>query len=343
MLKKLIVPALAAITFLSACDKKNSELVEPLTSEEFPQVIRFDDAAGGELEDNDNFSFTLTLNERVDPGGNELSGTVVPLSQDVTVSFEVDEASGIDDLAAFVKDVKAFYEIDDCTNSDDAGIDLNLQFDPSTGKGSVRFPKDVQEIEIEFETDEEYLDDDILNDEPRTIAFRLTGVSSADATITYNPSLEFVFEVLDNEGIAGEWELDHEDDESLSNLRSLFGIINEEIGSVAKNDIDKVEFKIEYDEVTLVIELNETESIEECGETEVVNKLIELEAEIDEIDFLNNDGELEFTGEVEQQDGTLKEFTYKGSFQIVDDELLLTLTGEFGDDETDEITLILKR
>lgn len=328
---------------LGSCDKKNDDLVEPYSAEDFPQVVRFDDEGDGDMEDADEISFKLTLNDRPDPSGKEPAGKVIPLKEDATVLFEIKDWEGFEDPSAYIKSAKAFYEIDDCITSEDEGIDLDVIFDAATGKGSVRFPKDVEEIEVVFETDEDFFNDGDLNTEERSITLVITGVQSGNQKVTFNNALEFTYEVLDEEGIHGDWELDHEDAEQFSRFKALFGTVNEDIAALAAEDVDKIEISVEYNEVKVVVELKETEEVEECGEMETVNKVIELEADLEDLSTLTDEGDIEFVGEVEQTDGSVKEFVYKGSFRIMGEELELVLTGEYDDNETDEITLLLKK
>lgn len=339
---KLILYSLLLCSAWS-CDKKNDDLVEPVTAENFPQVIRFDDEGDGDLEDADEFSFKLTLNDRPDPSGEEAAGKIVPLKEDVTVSFEIKEWEGFDDPAAYIKEVKAFYEIDDCTTSEDEGIDLGVTFNATTGKGTVRFPKGVEEIEVVFETDEDLFNDNSLNDEERSITLLVTGVQTGTEKVTYNKAIEFKYEVLDDEGIHGDWELDHENAVQFAWFKELFGKVNEDIASLDADDVDKIGISVEYDEVKVVVELKEMEEVEECDGPEMVNKVIEIEADLEDLSTLTEEGDIEFVGEVEQDNGSIKEFAYKGGFRITNTGLELVLTGEYDDDETGEITLRLTK
>lgn len=332
-----IIAVLTTLVVISACDKKNDDLVLPL--KDFPQVIKFDDEGDGGLEDEDNFSFTLTLNDKADPSGKELGGTVVPLKQNATVHFEIKDLEGFENIADYIKGWKAFYEIDDCTESDD----LPMEFDPVTGKGSVQFPASVAEIEIEFETDDSFFDDDIVNEEERSLTIVFTDIEAGTENVVVNPASEFKYEVLDDEMIHGEWELDHEDPEMFTKFKSLFGMLSDDIAELNADDVDKIEISIEYNEINVLIELKETETVTECGETEEVNKTIEIETEIEELSTLASEGDIEFVGEIEQDNGIIKEFAYKGAFTITGNSLELTLQGEYDDNETEETTLLLEK
>lgn len=342
-MKTKYIIALTAILFSLSCDKKNDDLLYPLTGDAFPQVILFSDEGDGELEDEDKFSIKLTLSDRVDPDGEELGGKVVPLESPVTVHFAVTAMEGISNLADYIKGAKAFYEIDDCITSEDQGIDLDLQFDVTTMTGSVTFPAGVEEIEIEFETDEDLFDDDEFNDE-RSITFILIGLDNYDEKkVSVNKTGSFKYTVQDDEGIYGEWSLDVNDAAAFSKFKELFGLINEDIRDLDAGDVKEIVLEFEYGEVKAIVTLKETEEVEECGDMETVNKVIEVEAEIEDVDDGDQEGEIEFGEVLELDGGKFREFVYKGTFSIDNGKLTITLEGEFGDDTTDEITLELEK
>jgi hypothetical protein len=319
----------SALVCVAGCDKQNDDLVTPLSAEAFPQVIKMDEEKGGGLEDEDKFSFEITLNDRVDPDGEELGGKVVPLENDVTVSFVVKDLEGFTRLSDFIKGATAFYEVDDCTEKNVA-----VQFNPTTGVGSVTFPKGVEAVEIEFETDEDFFDDKILNRSERSLVVALTGLQGSSDNVTYNPAIEFKYEILDDEGIHGDWELDADNAVQFAAFKALFGLVNEDIKDLKADEVDKIEISFEYDEVKVVVELKKTETITECGKTEIVNKVIEIEMEIEELETLKASGDVELLGEIEQDDTTIKEFTYVGGFKINGDNLELELEGEYDDETT---------
>jgi hypothetical protein len=322
----------------TSCDKENDDFVKPVSGSDFPQVIVMDEDGAGDLEDEDKFSFKLTLNDRVDPAGKELGGVIVPLDEDVTVSFEIKDLEGLTNLSDYIKDISAFYEVDDCNEKD-----VEVQFDKATGKGTVIFPKGVEEVEVEFETDEDFFNDGIFNTKERGLTVALTGIQVTGNGIAFNPAVEFTYEVLDDEGVHGDWELDISDPAQFSAFKELFGSLNEDISDLKAVDVDKIEISIEYNEVKVVVELKETESITECGQTEIVNKTIEIESDLEELTTLSADGDIEFAGEIEQDDTTIKEFVYKGSFKIVGDSMELELEGEFDGDEINKKTLLLTK
>ncbi|RYY53526.1 MAG: hypothetical protein EOO09_17650 [Chitinophagaceae bacterium] len=340
---RLIVTSFLLV-LAAGCDKKNDDLVKPGTGDNFPQVIKFDDEGDGDAEDADEFSFKLVLNDRYDATGENPGGKIIPLTEDVTVNFKITEWEGFDNPSDYIREVTGFYEIDDCTTSLDEGTDLNVVFDAATGTGSVRFPKGVEEIEIAFATDEDFFNDNTLNTEERSITLEITGLTTvAGQNVTFNKARQFKYEVLDDEAVHGDWEVDHEDSAQFVLFTRLFGHINEDIASLSADDVEKIEISIEYNEVKVLVELKEMEEIEECDGPEMVNKVIEIEADLEDLSTLTNEGDIEFAGEIEQEDGSVKEFVYKGGFAISSDGLTVTLTGEYDDEETDEIVLLLKK
>jgi hypothetical protein len=220
---------------------------------------------------------------------------------------------------------------------------VDVEFNPNTGIGTVIFPKGVETVEVEFETDEDFFDDGVLNTRERSLVVAITGIQPSNATVTYNPAIDFKYEILDDEGIHGDWELDASDPVQFSAFKNLFGLISEEIKDLDAKDVDKIEIAFEYDEVKVIVELKETETVVECGQTEVVNKVIEIEADLEELESLSASGDVEFLGEIEQEDTTLKEFVYSGSFKISGDILELELEGEYDDETTGKKKLILEK
>lgn len=334
---------LLALVLLSACEKKNEDLIKPLVEADFPQILMLSDEGDGELEDEDKFSFKITLADRPDPTGKEVGGKVIPLEADVTVNFEVSSFKGFSKLADYLLDATAFYEIDDCTTSEDEDIDLKLVFDKNTGKGSVTFPKGVEEIEIEFETDEDLFDDNIFNTQSRKLEIKLTSVNPRGQKVVVNDQNTFEYLVLDDDGVYGEYELDIDDEEQIQNYIKLFGVINEDVKGLKASDIEEIKIEFQYGEFKAIVVLKETEEVEECGETETVNKEIEIEGDFEDLEDDKLSGDLEIAGDVELDNGQEKEFSYKGSFKLVNGKLELTLQGEFDDEETDEITLIFDK
>ncbi len=333
---------LLLIVFFFSCDKKNDDLVRPLSASEFPQVIVLSDEGDGDLEDEDKFSFKITLSDRKDPAGDELGGKVVPLKEPVTVQFKIKEFEGFSNLPDYIFGAEAFYEIDDCTTSLDQGVDLNLQFDAASGTGSVTFPPDVEEIEIEFETDGSLFDDDIFNTDERSVTIELTGISGSDG-VQVNKTADFKYTVQDDEGIYGEWKLDVSNPVAFSRFKELFGLINDDIQNLDAGDVDEIVLAFEYGEVKAIVVLKETEQVDDCGTPDTVNRIIEIEAETEDLTDDDTEGEAEFGEILELSNGVFKEFTYAGTFKITGNLLSITLEGEYGDEKTDEITLELEK
>ena len=332
-----------SMAVLATCSKRDEDLVEPLSLEAYPQVIFPDDEGDGDVEDGDKVGIKLTLLDRVDPTGDELGGLIIPLEEDVTVNFVIKDPEGFSNLGEYFLEWIAFYEIDDCTTSEDLDEDLNLTFNANTGEGSVTFPRDVEEIEIEFELTEDLFDDDEFNEDGRGFVFQLTGVESGGESVKVNTDLEFEYEVLDDEGIFGEWELDIDDAEQFENFKNLFGLVDGDIAELEAEDVDEIVIEFKYDELSVLVVLVEEELVEECGESEMENVEIEIEMDYDDLTDDALSGEASFEGEIEFEDGSVGEFEYGGEFSIDGDQLTITLEGEYDDESTDVITLVLSK
>lgn len=335
---KLKIGTLILAFIFFSCDKKNDDLVTPLSSSEFPQVILLADEGDGDLEDEDKFSFKITLADRTDPDGDEPAGKVVPLDEAVTVQFKVKEFEGFSKLSDYILGAEAFYEIDDCTTSLDQGVDLDLQFDIAKGIGSVTFPPGVEEIEIEFETDDALFDDAVFNTDNRSISIELTGITGGKGVVV-NKTANFTYTVQDDEGIYGEWKLDVSNPVAFGRFKELFGLLNDDIKNLAAADVDEILLVFEYGEIKVQVVLKETEQIDDCGTPDTENKIIEIEAETEELSDEDKEGEVEFGETLELDNGSFREFAYAGSFIITGNLLSITLEGEYGDDKTDEVTL----
>ncbi|MDX2283378.1 MAG: hypothetical protein NW241_04415 [Bacteroidia bacterium] len=333
-MKFRLLPLLCAAALLAAqgCTQENDGVILPMDYADFPQILAFDDEESGDLEDSDEAGFVLKLLDRIDPDGEELGGRIVPLDAGVTVEFEV-EAEGFSNLADYLLGWEAFYEVDDCTTSSDLNIDLGLAFDPATGRGSVTFPAEVEEIEVVFELNDALFDDDVQNGDARGFAVTLTGTSSGQVLV--NPEAGFEYLALDDELIFGGWELDLALPGNFEALQALLGLVNEDAAALAAADLDKAEIEFGLLEAVFKLELTETETVEECGEIETVPVEIEVETEYESLTDDATEGELELIGEVEDDAGRVTEFVFAGSFRIEGGQLILTLDAEY-DDETRE-------
>jgi hypothetical protein len=332
---------LAALLGTVACDKENDDLVTPLSADQFPQVVVLSDEGDGGIEDEDAFSFKITLADRADSSGKEPGGKVLPLKEAVTVNFKVTDFEGFSKLADYIKGAEAFYEIDDCTTSADEGIDVPLQFDIASGTGTVTFPVGVEELEIEFEVDEDLFDDDVFNTDKRELTIQLT--DGGNAQVQVNKTAEFTYQVQDDEGIYGEWELDHTDPVAFAKFKQLFGLVNEDIKNLQAADVKEITMEYEFEEVKAVVVLKATEQVNDCGTMETENKVIEVEAEIEDVDDDEMTGDIEFGETLELDNGQFKEYVYAGSFKIVGNKLTLELEGELDDDKTGTIVLTLEK
>ncbi len=330
---------LALLTSFSSCSREDEDVVKPVLSQDLPQFIMLDDEGGGETEDNDEMSLTLVLADRYDPSGEELGGGIVTLDKEFPINFQISELQGFDNISNYVLSATAFYDVDDCTSSEDESIVLLQQYDAATGRGSLIFPAGVEEIALVLTLDPDFFEDESLNPERGfSVAFS-PAAESQEVLITETP---FVYEVLDNEAIFGEWELSV-DTELWENFQALFSAINEDIAALAADDIEEVVWDFKYDELSIEVVLKATETIEECGETEIENIVIELEGGYDELTRDVRSGEIALEGDIEQEDGSEEEFVYEGEFSIENNVMTVILKGEYQGEETEDFSLILNR
>lgn len=298
---------------LWSCDKRNAGVVEPIDPNNLPQVILFDEEEAGELENSDETSFTLKLLDRIDPTGEELGGKIIPLTSDVTVNFEITEFEGFDNIADYILGASAQYEIDDCNDGEVA-----ITFNTTTGVGSVTFPAGVEEVEVNFELNDALFDDDEVNEDSRGFKVKITGLTNA-TNVVANTELEFEHIVLDDDVIFGEWSFDIAD---LENLKDIFGDANEDIADLEEDDINEIKIEFGLTGFEIKIELVETE-LDDCGEEENIE--IEIEAEYNDLTDDATSGDISFIIEKENEDGSVEELEYSGTFEINNGVLTITL------------------
>ena len=337
MTKYLLLLIAVALQF--ACTRENDDLVKPALSSDYPQVILFDDEGGGELEDSDKFSVVITLADRFDHSGQELGGQIIPLEEDFVLDFALINFEGFSTISDFLLGAEAFYEIDDCTSSLDEGNDLLISFDPSSGEGQLYFPAGVEEVELVFLVDENYFNDQSLS-EARGFSVSISGNETDKLKVLDMP---FEYEVLDDEAVFGEWTLDPEDADQFQRFQQLFGLISPDISELSAGEVDEIVWEFAYDELKITVVLNQTEEVTACGETEVENLVIDIEAGYEELSRNSLAGDIEVEESIEQEDGSEVDFVYAGSYEILDNVLMISFEGEYDDVVTEEIILLLEK
>lgn len=321
------------LAMLAACTKEDKDVVTPTAPEDLPLQIVLDEDEAGNVEDDDKGEMAFTFTDRMDPTGENPGGITPTLSQAATISCQITEFEGFANLSDYILDMKAVYEIDDCTEGE-----IEVTFDLSTGEFSFEFPADVEEVVVEFELSEDLLDDDAVNDD-RGFVVQVLGISNTSENVVINTATEFEYKVLDDELIFGEYELDLTQ-ENLDKIIALFGETNKDIASLELADLDALEMEVSLEEIEFKQILMEEEE-DECEPGEFDNVEISVEGEFEELTDDELEGDIEFVVEVENEEGSVDEYTYAGSFQIMGDELHLTLECE--DLETGEIELTLNR
>lgn len=347
MKQRLIIPytfSLIAVVavLITGCSKQKFEHTAAIDAADFPKQLVLDEEDAGDLEDTDKASFEIKLTDGIDPEGIELAGKPQILENAVTVQFQLKDAEGFTNWNEYIVGGTAFYEVDDCTSSEDLGVDLQFTFDPTTGLGSVIFPSQVNSIEIELELNPAIMDNGVENTDDRGFTFALIGIGTTTENLVLNTDIETTFRLYDDEKVFGSWESDHNNASELNNIIDLFTIANSDLNGLTAAEIDNIEVEFAFDEFKLVITLVETETVDECGTPEQVQIEIELEGKWEELSDATN-GDLNFIVEREEENGFITEVEYKGSFERIGNTLTLTLTGADSSSETDELTLILTR
>jgi hypothetical protein len=332
-----------AVLFIAACSKKKFEHTEATDVANFPKQLVMDEEDAGDLEDTDKASFEIQLTDGIDPEGIELGGKPQTLGAAVTVHFELKDAEGFANWSDYIEGGTAFYEADDCTTSEDLGIDLQFTFDAASGKGSVVFPADVTSIELEFELDPTLMDDAVENSDDRGFTFALTSIGSTSEKVVVNTDIETEFRLYDDEKVFGSWAADPANPAELTNILDLFTMSNSDLNGLTAAEIDNIEVEFAFDAFKMVVTLVETETADNCGTPEVVNLEIEIEGEWEDLTGDATSGTAHFIVEREEDNGFITEVEYEGSFERTGNTLTLTIAGTDGDNETDALTLTLTR
>ena len=340
---KYTILIVAAVLALTACSKKKFEHTAVTDVSAFPKQLVVDEEDAGDLEDTDKASFELKLTDGIDPEGMELAGKPQILGSSVVVNFQLKDAEGFAAWSDYILGGTAFYEVDDCTTSEDLGIDLQFHFDPSTGQGSVLFPAGVNSIELEFELNASLMDDAIENSDDRGFTFALTSIGATSENLVVNTDIETKFRLYDDEKVFGSWESDPNNATELNALKELFSMANSDLVGLTTAEIDNIEVEFAFDAFKLVITLVETETVDECGTMEQVQVEIELEGEWEELTDNALSGTAHFILEREEDNGSITELEYEGSFERIGNTLTWTLAGTDGSTETNEFTLTLTR
>lgn len=343
-MKKNLLSAFAAVLLLSQACQRIPELeVEPLTPTDLPVIVILSDEADGDLEDNDEIGIALEILPQWDPTTRDPEGKVPAMPANVQLAFQLSKPAGFTQWGDYVTGVRAIYEIDDCTNNEDAGIILPTTFDAATGKGTFTWPQGQKELELVLELDGARFEDAALNADMRGFEFQILGITGA-AGVVANTNQKFAYHVLDDEAIFGTWEVDPLDATQWQALLDYFGPLNEDLDGVVLADLDKVEVEFEQAVMKVKFILKATQP-DPCDPAEVENEEIEVEADFasDFEDLFNTrTGELELEGNAEIDDIEL-EFALKAEFTLNADgsSLILQLSGELDGDELPEITINL--
>lgn len=334
---KYTLPVLALLT-LVACDRREEDLVTALSPDELPIVILISDEGDGDLEDADEVGIGLELLPLWNADTRNPEGETPEMPGDVTVQFALSNPAGFSAWDTYILGVDAIYEIDDCTDSSDEGIELNAEYDPATGTGSFTWPQGVSEIEVVFELDPNLFANDLLDGGFGGFTFEVTGVEGNEAVRT-SSNLSYDYLVLDDEAVFGEWSIDPSTNSNWEALQALFDNFDEDFAALEVAEIDEIVLAFEYDKMEITIVLLATEE-DECDPSELVNEEIQIEADYafspDDLAGMT-EGDLELEGAIEL-DNVEYEFVLEGNFALSSDGSTLTL--ELGG-EIDDISVLV--
>jgi hypothetical protein len=336
------------LSFISiiACSKRDEDVTEITNPQDFPKVIILSDEFDADNEDNDAVGIAMEMLPIWSESNPNVDGEVLAPSQTVRVFFKVFDYEGPSEITNYILGGKAFYEIDDCTTSEDENIELNFVWNADTQEGSFDWPAGIAEIEVEFEVDPLHYDDAATNDGGRGFSFELTSIQTNDSRVKLQDAPEFRYHVIDEEGIFISFDFDFNDPAAFEAFKSFFGNFDSDINDLEASAIDAIEFSFDHEKLEMTITLIETEE-DECDAMEMVNVEIQVELEYDfDFEDLINITEYEGTlvGEIETDD--------LGSAEVEVDALILfngtnevviTLAGESVLGEIEEQTITLTR
>lgn len=340
---KYLFTLLTLAGLLTACSKESFEHVEATAVAAFPKQLLLDEEESGELEDTDKAEFEIKLTDGIDPSGNELSGKPQVTDQPLTVYFELRDAEGFSNWGDYISGVTAYYEVDDCTTSEDLNIDLAVTFDPASGKGTFLFPAGVNSVTLELELIAGLMDDAVENSGDRGFTLALTGISETSENIVINTDIVTEFRVYDDEKVCGDWTADPANSTLFDNIITLFAMTGEDLDGLTMAETDAIDVSFAFDEFALTVTLLETETVDECGTTETVPVEISVEGEMEDFDPDALSGILHFIVEREEANGSVTEIEYEGTFERSGNNLTITLSGSDGDAETEELVLTLTK
>jgi len=303
MKSKLFIIASMSLLVFNCAD---NELDVSPNDQNFPLQIILDADEGGEVAGTEDYGIEITFADYVGELPND----------NVVLTFELE---GEDDFEDAIEIDKVVYEVE----LDGCVYERELALNPSNRTITLTRDADLGTLPESFEVIVVLPDDE---DVQGGFTFRLTGLQSANRQITLGAIREFEYEVLDND-VAGEWELEFDDEEDFEAFQELFGVINADLNNLAFADIDgAVTLEFGFGEAQFEIELVETEEVCEEGETETENKTVELEA-----DYEAEDGEIAFEGShfLVDDEGNITDevdFIVTATYRLSEDGEELTIT-----------------
>jgi hypothetical protein len=325
-MKKIIFLFVVSL-MATACSKKNKDITLPIDLAERPLQLVLDESESGILESDDKIELVFTFLDQFDTSATALEGIKNGHTSNLRVTASLTDQVGFTDFSTLINGMNAYYEVDDCTNSNDLNISLNPSLDLVNNTISFDIPAGQTEVIVELEIETSVFENNTIDEERGFNVYisLLEGVG-AGSIVKYVKDQNWEVKILDDEAIFGAWVFDHTGT-GLSDWLALFGNFNDELQGLTSADIEDIELEFSLGEVKAKVTLVATELISECGTSEEVNKEIEVEFDIDDItDFIN--GELVLLTELEDSNGKVEEYEVAGEFNVIGNILTITLKFE---------------
>jgi hypothetical protein len=293
---------------IAAC--ADNTLDEKPRDQNFPLRLILDAEEGSDLADAEDYDIEIAFADHTGK---------LP-SQLIELSYRIDDLEG--DMEGVVTIDKVIYEveIDDCTFERE--LEFTSAADGLSGTITIASDPDLGTVPESFEVVMVLPGED---DTEGSFTFELTGLQSSAHVILGTPE-KFEYEVLENE-LAGEWELEIENEEAFESFKEVFGPLNGDIQKLTfEETTGKIVAEFEFEEMKFIVELAEEEEVTICEngdtETETENKVIEFEAE-----YETEDGELAIEGShfIFGDDGEVKDeldFVIESDYLLEDEETL---------------------
>jgi hypothetical protein len=312
MKRNIFVMILISLLYATGC--VDNELDQTPNDDAYPMRLIVDAAEGGELADAEDYDLEVKFADYIGK---------LP-SESITVDYAITEVEA--DMIGVVKIDKIIYEIEKDRCVYERELAFTSSNDGLSGTITISSDDDLGSVPESFEIIFALPGKDEASG---SFAFELSDLKASNNVILGAPK-RFEYATLNND-VAGEWELELENEEQFENFKEIFGCLNSDISDLEFEDITgKIKAEFEFEEMKLVVELEDEEDVTTCEngetETEIVNKEIELEAE-----YEAEDGDLSLEGShfIAGEDGKIEDeldFIIEAEYETNEDDGEITFT-----------------